>query len=231
MTNPFESLLFYHFSDPALLEEALTHPSISNETGKHGGLVNYERLEFLGDAVLGLVIADFLIQQYPNEPEGDLAKRRAALVCHEALAEVGRTMRIGEYLKMTEGEESIGGRENPANLENAMEAVIGALYMDGGLMAVKKVVYEYWMPLLNTMKTPPKDPKTALQEWSQAAKLGIPEYHVLAIEGPSHAPEFIIEVRLPGIEPCTAKGHSKRLAQREAARKLLDKIAGQKETE
>lgn len=226
MTSALYPLLLHDFANPALLEEALTHPSISNDgnTKKGEGVLNYERLEFLGDAVLGMVIADMLITHYPKETEGDLAKRRAALVCHEALAGVAQSIHLGQYIHMAESEETIGGRENPANLENALEAVIGALYIDGGIAPATHFIRHHWLPLLDTMKSPPKDPKTALQEWSQAKLLGIPEYTMLSAEGPPHAPVFTIQVSLPGITPAVAKGGSKRFAQREAARKLLENV-------
>lgn len=227
MTKKLEDALQYHFKNAALLQEALTHPSFGKDTGrkqKNYTILSYERLEFLGDAVLGLLIADLLVQRYPKEPEGDLAKRRAALVCHETLAYIAKQVHLGEFIRMADSEETTGGRENPANLEDALEALIGAVYYDGGIEAAKACVMRFWEPLAVGMKTPPKDPKSALQEWSQAKGKGIPEYTVLVAEGPPHAPVFTIEVKVEGYTPCTAKGSSKRTAEREAAKCLLEKV-------
>lgn len=216
-----EAVLLHQFSNPLLLEEALLHPSTGNQKD---GAINYERLEFLGDAVLSLVITEILMQRFIEEPEGDLAKRRAALVCREALSGVARELQLGNYLVMTEGEAASGGRENAANLEDSLEAVIGALYLDGGLSAVRPFIDTYWLPLLEAMPIPPKDPKTALQEWAQARGKPVPSYEVTAVEGPSHAPVFTVKVVVEGAPVYQASANSKRLAEREAARLLLEHI-------
>lgn len=219
--DSLQERLLHRFNNISLLEEALTHPSTGNPKL---GEVNYERLEFLGDSVLGLVVTEMLMKSFHDEPEGDLAKRRAALVCREALTQIARQVSLGNHILMTDGEEASGGRENPTNLENVMEAVIGAIYSDGGLPAAKTFIEHYWKPLSQTMKTPPKDPKTALQEWAQGNGKPIPDYEVIKTEGPSHSPLFTIEVNVAGLPTYQASASSKRVAEREAAQRLMDHI-------
>jgi ribonuclease-3 len=218
-----ESKLCYEFNNKKLLEEALTHPSISQQDSKS---FNYERLEFLGDGVLGLVIAELLINKYPDEKEGNLAKRQAGLVRGEAVASVATNLEIGSFLKMTHGEELMGGRNNASNIENTLEALIGAIYIDGGLDAAKKFIATHWAQLLEDMKEPPKDAKTALQEWAQGRGLPIPKYTTIGSRGPSHDPEFEVEVLVVGYDAARAVGNSKKKAEREAAQKMLDSLAG-----
>lgn len=214
-------LLGYPFRDPTLLTLALTHRSLARDTKD----LSNQRLEFLGDSVLGLAIADLLYQMFPNEAEGDLSKRLVSLVNGEQLAQIASTMQLGDYLLMSSGEEEQGGRSNPSNLEDACEALLGALYLDGGLEAVHAVVKRIWAPYATAMKAPPKDAKTALQEWAQARGLPLPDYVVVSADGPSHAPHFIIEVRLQGIPPARGEAGTKRLAERLAASAMLASLA------
>ncbi len=215
--------LGYEFKTPTLLEEALTHPSASFKNAQNV-TINYERLEFLGDAVLGLVIAELLMHAYPDENEGALAKRQASLVRGEALAKIATQMGIGQYIKMAEGEETMGGRTNPRNIENALEAVIGAIYQDGGLIEAKKFIMKYWGALVHIMALPPKDAKTTLQEWVQSKGYPIPVYEVIQTDGPPHAPMFTIRLQLPDLLPIEAKGESKKKAEKEAAKQMLDQL-------
>lgn len=215
--NRLMDALHYHFKNPDLLREALTHPSVSSERVA----LNYERLEFLGDSVLGLAVAEFLLLEYPHEVEGDIARRHAALVCGQAVSDIARALNLGEYMIMTDGEQNAGGRQNAANLENTLEAIIGALYLDGGLVPVQELVRQYWHPRAATMKEPPKDPKTALQEWAQGRGRPIPVYRVIDSQGPSHAPVFTIQVEVEGCPSFQAQAGSKRIAEREAAQQLL----------
>lgn len=221
-----EALDGYVFTNKSLLEEAFTHPSLCREAEKKVviRMQSYERLEFLGDAVLDLVISVFLLKHYPQESEGDLAKRRAALVCGETLAMIASSLNLGNYLVMTEGEESTGGKKSASNLANVLEALVGALYLDGGLQVAEQFVHKHWLPFAHTMLAPPSDPKTRLQEWAQSRKKPIPDYKVVASTGPSHAPSFTVRVSVEGMPPVEANGSSKRLAEREAASLLLDAI-------
>ena len=221
----FEEVIGYHFKNRSLLEESLTHPSVSRGSDRSGVPFNYERLEFLGDAALGLVMAEILLERYPHEKEGALAKRLAALVRGEALARVARNISMGQYIRMTIGEEAMGGRKNDNNIENALEAVMGAMYLDGGLAPVRQCIDTHWASLIDEMKDePPKDAKTSLQEWAQAKGFPIPVYTVIHTAGPSHAPIFTVEANVAGYDPTYATGNSKKVAEREAARLMLEQV-------
>ncbi len=221
----FEQLtahLGHEFQDTALLRCALTHASATR--GASGNLISYERLEFLGDRVLGLIIAKLLFQRFPAEPEGDLARRLAALVRKETLAEVAADLDLGGCIDFGPGEQEGGGAENPSVLADACEAVIGALYLDGGLAAAERFVLSYWTPFLEAEDTPPQDAKTALQEWAQGRALPLPAYREVARNGPPHEPHFTVEVRVEGHEPARAQGRSKRTAEQAAAESLLAQL-------
>jgi ribonuclease III len=203
------------FNNPLLYQLAMTHRGIHAEC-------NNQRLEFLGDRVLGLVVADMLCTAFPEAREGDLAKRHAALVCGETLAEVAVQIGLGEEMILADSESGSGGRENVSNLEDACEALIGALYMDGGLEKARSFILTHWTPLMEQVSTPPKDAKTALQEWVQSQGLPLPEYREVDRVGPDHAPEFTIEVVVQGFPPTIGKAFSKRAAEQLAAKVLLD---------
>lgn len=235
------ALTGHAFARPELLEMAVTHPSAIDRArgkgqrrgaapqpgkGKAARLGDNQRLEFLGDRVLGLVVADMLFAAFPGEDEGALAKRLAALVRQEGLAIVARDLGLGRYLKMSRGEEESGGRDNPATLADAGEAVIGALYLDGGLDAARAFIERHWQPLMSAEAIPPQDAKTALQEWAQAAGLALPRYRVVRSDGPPHDPVFEVEVTVEGAAPARGAGRSKRAAEQAAARELLSAVAG-----
>jgi ribonuclease-3 len=213
-----EARLGHAFADRMLLTEALTH---SSATGRGRGRRSNERLEFLGDRVLGLVIADLLIALYPSEGEGDLSRRHAALVRRETLAEVARDLGAAQWLVVGRSEEDAGGRGNPALLANVVEALIGALYLDAGLDAAERFIRQHWLSRLESMAVPPRDAKTALQEWAQSRGLGLPTYEVAAVAGPAHAPRFDVSVSLAGFAPGRAVAGSKRAAEQAAAEQLL----------
>lgn len=215
-------LLGYRFSDPGLLEQALVHSSVVPGPG-HRPASN-ERLEFLGDRVLGLVVARLLFERFAREKEGHLARRHAELVRKEALARVAERIGLGAYLHLARGEEEAGGRENPAILADACEAVIAALFLDGGLDAAGAFIRRQWLALIEEDLTPPKDSKTALQEWAQARGMALPDYRVVDQEGPAHEPLFRIEVSLEGLPPEVATGTSKRGAEQAAAGALLARL-------
>lgn len=207
------------FRDPRLLAEALTH---SSTTGQEGTGRSNERLEFLGDRVLGLVVAELLIATYPDESEGALARRFAALVSAGTLARVAQSLGLGDDLRLARGEEEAGGRCNPSLLADACEAVIAALYLDGGFSVAQRFVRRHWQPLAKLDLEPPKDAKSRLQEWAQARGRPLPVYRVVTCEGPEHAPRFVMEVTVDGMTPVTAEGASKRAGERAAARAMLD---------
>lgn len=207
----------YQFRDPALLELALTHPSLSRQR-------NNQRLEFLGDAVLGAVVARLLYDLHTSEQEGELARRLAALVRGETLAQVAEELGLGKVLQMASSEVQGGGRDNRSNLEDAMEALIGALYLDGGMEAAEAFIKPRWSEMAKNISAPPKDAKTALQEWAQARGLPVPVYTIISTTGPAHAPEFTIEVVVQGYEGTQAKAASKRVAEQMAAEQLLRKL-------
>lgn len=208
----------YRFADRGYLQKALTHSSA-------GEKYNYERLEFLGDRVLGLVVAHILFETYPQEAEGDLAKRHAALVQGKTLALVAEDIGLGEIMFLSDSEKAGGSTQNRNILADGMESLIGALYLDGGIDVCMRVIRDLWGGLLETMTSPPQDPKTALQEWAQGQGLPLPLYEMTGREGVDHAPVFEIRVMVEGMPPCTARGASRRKAEKEAARKLLAVIA------
>jgi ribonuclease-3 len=204
------------FADTGQLAQALTHSSWSESDS--------ERLEFLGDRVVGLVMAELLYKRFPKEPEGDLAKRHAALVCGETMAEIGRAIGLGDALILSESERAAGGADNDNLLADALEAVIGALYLDQGLDVCAHSVEKLWGERVTTLSRPPQDAKTALQEWAQARGLDVPAYDIVNREGPDHAPQFEIEARLSNGCNARASASNRRAAEKEAARRLLRRL-------
>ncbi len=218
--------LGHSFTKPDFLQQALTHPSLAGKQRRKGP-VAYERLEFLGDRVLGLVIAEWLFQKFPDADEGDLAKRHAGLVNRDALRVVADQIGLGHHVLLARGEDVGAARKNLAILPDAMEAVIGALYLDGGLKPAQDFIHRYWERDI-AIATAPDDPKTALQEWAQGHGLPLPTYKVLEHSGPAHAPKFVVEVIVKNHPSATAAGDSKRAAQKSAAEALLKVLHGQK---
>ena len=222
MTGPktadLEKRIGHRFDDQTLLTRALTHSSLS---GGDRTVRDLERLEFLGDRVLGLLTAEELWRRYPEFSEGDMAPRLNALVRKETCAKAALHFRLDKHVQMSEWEESAGGRKKKAILGDVMEALLGALYIDGGLEAARGVYEQFWTPNLEDLSKLHKDPKTALQEWSQNKRLGTPHYEVTDADGPAHAPAFTIEVQIKGKKPASGEGKSKREAQMEAARAFL----------
>lgn len=222
--------LDYRFRRLDLLEEALTHSSACPARGRAGlpesgkPRVAYERLEFLGDRVLGLAVAEMLFHRFPNENEGALARRHAALVRREALARVAITLGLDSALIMSKGEEESGGRHNPAMLADACEAVLGAVHADSGLAAAVTIIRRHWEPLMAESATPPKDAKTSLQEWAQGRGKPLPVYQTLGMEGRQHDPIFLVSVSIEGYPPVTGRGASKRVAEQAAAAAMLEKV-------
>lgn len=218
-----EAWVGHRFSDQSLLVEALTHPSATRR-GKSAPR-NNQRLEFLGDRVLGLIVAHLLIARFPHEEEGPLSRRHAALVRRETLADIAGAFGLGDMLTFARSEEAGNGRINPSILADALEALIGALYLDGGLEAAELFIQTRWEPHVSTMGRPPRDAKTTLQEWAQGRGLSLPTYTLTDTSGPAHAPRFEVEVTLADYPPMTASASSKRQAEQSAAKALLDSVA------
>lgn len=218
-----EDIIGHHFIQKRLLEEALTHPGCA--LTRKDLPYNYQRLEFLGDSVLGMVVAEMIYTLYPQDNEGSLAKRHAALVRGESLVGIARTLGLGAYMNVPAGSDAVG-RDNPSNLEDCLEALIGALYLDGGLEAARGVIKKHWLPLARGVQAAPKDAKTALQEWAQGRGLALPVYTVLETTGPAHAPVFLVQVSAGGRE-ATAKAANKRQAEQMAAKLLLVDVEAQ----
>ncbi len=227
--------LGHAFADPQRLADAVTHPSLmgleravrgGGRPGQGPGLA-YERLEFLGDRVLGLVIAEWLLERFPAEREGALAKRHAALVRREALGRVADSIRLGRYLRLSPAEAQGGGRSNRTILGDACEAVIGALYLDGGMAVARRFIRDAWTAQIERPQPPPLDAKTALQEWAQGRGLPLPVYELVEQSGPAHEPLFRVAVRVQGMEPVTGCGPSKRVAEKQAASALLGQVGVQ----
>ena len=211
--------LGYSFSQPGLLQTALTRPGALKK-----GSADNQRLEFLGDRVLGLVVASRLYQAFPAEQEGALSKRLVALVRRETLTDLARQLELGPHLVLAAAEEQEGGRENASNLADALEAVLGAIYLDGGLAPAEALLHRLLEPFRAAMPTPPQDAKTKLQEKALAKGPQLPSYQVVSQQGPPHAPVFIIRVTLPTGESAEAEGASKRVAEQAAAATLLEKL-------
>jgi len=220
--TPLERRLGHRFRDRDLLETALTHRSFAHE---RGGGEHYERLEFLGDAVLGLVAAERLYRLHPDDPEGELSKRKAFLVSREVLAGRARELGLGEALRLGVGEERTGGREKTSLLADAMEALIGAVYLDGGLAAAREVVEALLAAGAARQAHGARDPKTRLQEVAQGRGWGLPVYRVLDATGPDHAKRFRVECRLRGEAVGTGEGRSKKAAEQAAAAAALETLA------
>jgi ribonuclease-3 len=207
----------HKFKDRELLSYALTHSSTGNG--------NNERLEFLGDRVLGLIVAETLYEKFPDEAEGDLAKRLAALVQGELLAQIAGEIHLGNHLKLSEAERHAGGSENENILADALEALLGALYLDAGLQACRTLIKTLWAGHFEGMKNPPQHPKTAVQEWAQGQGLPLPEYKIVGQKGPDHAPQFTVKLSVKGYDDVVAEGRSRQIAEKEAARLFMEKIS------
>ena len=223
--NELQEQIGIRFSDEDLLEQALTHRSYVNEHGEDV-IPDNERLEFLGDAVLDFLVGDMLYQRFPQMPEGDLTRLRAALVRTESLAELAANIGLGQCLRMGKGEEASGGRERLTNLCATFEAVVGALYLDKDLDAVRVFV----MPRLDVLleqilaEARDKDARSRLQEWSQAEHSLTPAYRTVSATGPDHQKEFLVAVMLGEKEVAQGIGRSKQSAAQAAAREALRKL-------
>ena len=213
--------LRYTFKDPSLLETALTHSSYANEV--KGSVKCNERLEFLGDAVLSIVVSDFIFKNCPKLPEGELTKLRASLVCEKALAGYARTIRLGDYLKLSRGERHSGGAQRPSILADAFEAVSAAIYLDGGMENVRRHILRFVEPDIKSPKPRKfKDYKTCLQEIVQRNPEERLHYVLVGESGPDHDKHFLVEVRLNSNVIGKGGGKSKKEAEQQAAREAME---------
>lgn len=215
-----EKVLGHRFKNQQLLEVALTHASVRGVKGKRS---DNERLEFIGDRVLGLAIAELLNERFPDGSEGDLARRYNRLVRGEACAKVARSIGLGTHLILSDSEAGSGGRTKNTILADAMEALLGAIFLEAGFKTARVVVRDLWESLSEDLPATGVDAKSALQEWAQGQGLELPEYVEIARKGPDHAPHFTTEVRITGKEPARGEGASKRAAEQAAARALLER--------
>jgi len=209
----------YQFRNPALLQRALTHPSM--------GMEDNQRLEFLGDAVLQFIMSDILYASHPKDREGQLTHLRALLVCEAALSQVARSLHVGEALRMDRGEEQTGGRDKPSVLCDAMEAILAAVYLDGGLDAARSIVQRCW-PRPEDVHRPMQDSKGALQEHLQKDGGDAPTYTIISQDGPPHDRTFEAAVARYGVELARGTGKTKKQAEQAAALAALEMLTGQK---
>lgn len=230
--DALQERLGHRFLRPELLEHALTHRSAVSarhprrsraEAVRIRDTASNERLEFVGDRVLGLLVAEWLLEHFPDEPEGGLGPRHAHLVSRTALAGIAEEIDLPAALKIAAHEEQAGIRHLANVQADALEAVLGALYLDAGLEPARRFVQRYWRPMMDGQIEPPKDPKTALQEWVLARAATLPVYETLSMDGPSHAPHFTVEVSAMG-ETGRGEAGSKRLAESAAASDLLGRL-------
>ena len=223
MFRDLEKELGYQFEDPSLLENALTHSSYANERCRDG-LASNERLEFLGDSILGMVTAEHLFRVYPEKPEGDLTRIRADLVCEVALARLADRLCLGSFLLLGHGEEQGGGRHRASILADAVESVIAAVYLDGGFTAASDLIHRLVLSDIPALRHRNLDYKTQLQELVQQKKNQILQYELVGSSGPDHAKQFCVEVLLNGEVVGAGSGSSKKRAEQRAAQAAIQKL-------
>ena len=223
MIKELESALGYRFHNVALLQNALAHSSYANERW-HNSLLSNERLEFLGDSVLGMLVADYLYRNFPDRPEGELTRMRADMVCEQTLAAAANKIGIGEHLLLGHGEEQGGGRSRNSILADAMESVIAACFLDGGLGAALTVVQKFILVEVPVTRLHNVDYKTRLQELVQQKKNQTLSYSLVGESGPDHDKQFVVEVRLNGNVVGSGSGSSKKRAEQSAAASAIEKL-------
>jgi len=226
-TTKLQKNLRYRFKKPKLLEQALTHSSYANDTRNKANLSN-QRLEFLGDSLLGMTVALLIYQNMPSMSEGKMSKLRADLVCEKSLAQLAAGFDIGSYILLAYGEEKNGGRQRPSILADAFEAVIAAIYLDGGLKATLRFVTETFLPLIKQPSKHDSDYKTLFQEYVQHQSGLTYVYELVSEEGPNHNKLFTIELRVNGITKGTGTGKSKKIAEQAAAKEAYIELKGDK---
>ena len=214
--NKVQQILGVEFKDKKILEHALTHPSVELP-------YSYERLEFLGDSVLGLIVAEMLFKEFSNDDEGDLSKKHVNLVRRHTLAKISKEIGLGYHIIMSDSEEKTGGRLKLSNLENVLEACIAAIFLDSGIESAKKFVHKHWYKIARTVKEAPSNPKNTLQELAQSKGMELPVYKTIKKIGQDHSPVFKVEAQIKG-KTATGSATSKKMAEQEAAKNLLEKI-------
>jgi len=223
MIRDLETAIGYQFHNIQLLQNALTHSSYANERW-HNSLLSNERLEFLGDSVLGMLVAEYLYHTFPNRPEGELTRMRADMVCERTLAGAANRIGLGEHLLLGHGEEQGGGRNRDSILADAMESVIAACFLDGGIQAALKIVQQFILVEVPVNRLHNVDYKTRLQELVQQKKNQVLSYSLVGQSGPDHDKKFDVEVALNGKTVGTGSGSSKKRAEQDAARQAIEKL-------
>lgn len=223
MIKDLEAAIGYRFRNITLLQNALTHSSYANERW-HNSLMSNERLEFLGDSVLGMVVAEHLYRNFPDRPEGELTRMRADMVCEKTLAAVANKIGLGQHLMLGHGEERFGGRTRNSILADAVESVIAASFLDGGMEAASGIIARFILTEIPVQKMHNADYKTALQERVQQKKNQVIAYQLVGESGPDHDKRFVVEVSLNGTVVGTGEGSSKKRAEQEAARVALETL-------
>ena len=224
MIKDLEAAIGYRFKNISLLQNALTHSSYANERW-HNSLLSNERLEFLGDAILGMTVAKFLYLSFPDRPEGELTRMRADMVCEQTLAKVAAKIELGRHLLLGNGEEQGGGRTRNSILADAVESVIAAMYLDGGQEAAQQFIEKYILVEVPVKRLHNADYKTALQELVQQKKNQVLSYGLIGESGPDHDKKFDVEVKLNGTVIGVGSGSSKKRAEQDAARAALEKLS------
>ena len=223
MIKDLEAAIGYRFKNITLLQRALTHSSYANEYWRDS-LMSNERLEFLGDSILGMVVAEHLYRTFPDRPEGELTRMRADMVCETSLARIAMQVDLGKHLLLGNGEEQSGGRKRPSILADAVESVIAASFLDGGMAAAEEIIRRFVLSDVPAEKMKNQDYKTALQERIQQKKSQQLVYRLIGESGPDHAKEFAVEVLLNGEVVGTGSGSSKKRAEQDAARAAMEAL-------
>jgi ribonuclease III len=218
MFEKIEKILEYKFKNTELLREALTHPSVLSSGG--GERISYERLELLGDSILSCVVTIYLFKNYRTHSEGELSKRRAFLVSKYTLSEIAKQIQMGEHIILSSGEELNGGRKNASNLENVLEAIIGAIFLDSNFRTVQNFILKIWEKLDRENESIPIDPKTELQEWTQKYFRELPKYELISAEGGV----FHLSLSTPGQKILERSGNSIKMVKNELAKQMLENI-------
>ena len=223
MIKDLETAIGYRFKNISLLQNALTHSSYANERW-HDSLKSNERLEFLGDSILGMIVAEYLYKTFPDRPEGELTRMRADMVCEKTLAAAANRIGLGEHLLLGHGEERFGGRNRESILADAMESIIAACFLDGGIEAAMKIVQQFILVEVPVTKLHNADYKTALQELVQQKKNQVLTYALVGQSGPDHDKQFDVEVSLNGTVVGKGSGRSKKRAEQDAARAAIERL-------